>query len=43
MIVLPQFSNSPDPQNMTSCFPNWICSMPMPIECAPVEHADDTE
>ena len=43
MIVLPQFSNSPDPQNMTSCFPNWICSMPMPMECAPVEHADDTE
>ena len=43
MIVLPQFSNSPDPQNMTSCFPNWICSMPMPMLCAPVEHALDTE
>ena len=43
MIVLPQFSNSPDPQNMTSCLPSWICSMPIPMLWAPVEHADDTE
>ena len=43
MMVDPQFSSSPDPQNMTSCFPNWICSMPMPMLWAPVLQALDTE
>merc|ERR1719183_735512 len=39
----PQSSASPAPQNMMSCLFSWICSIPTPMQCAPVEHADEIE
>ena len=26
-----------------TCLPSWICSMPWPMQCAPVEHAEEIE
>jgi hypothetical protein len=43
MTEKPQFSASPAPQKQMSCLPSWICSIPTPMQCAPVEHADEIE
>jgi len=43
MTEKPQSSASPAPQKTTSCLLSWICSMPTPMQCAPVEHADEIE
>ena len=38
-----QSSSSPPPANITSCFPHWISSVALPIQCADVEQADEIE
>mmetsp|Transcript_58622 Transcript_58622/g.117744 ORF Transcript_58622/g.117744 Transcript_58622/m.117744 type:complete len:320 (-) Transcript_58622:15-974(-) len=38
-----QLSASPAPANTMSALPSWICSIPVPMQCAPVEHADEIE
>ena len=39
----PQSSASPAPQNIRSALFSWICSIPLPMQCDPVEHADEIE
>ena len=43
MLVNSHPSFSPAPQNAMSLFPSWICSIPVPMQCAPVEHAEEME
>mmetsp|Transcript_19643 Transcript_19643/g.63923 ORF Transcript_19643/g.63923 Transcript_19643/m.63923 type:complete len:258 (-) Transcript_19643:98-871(-) len=43
MTEKPQSSASPAPQNIMSALLSWICSMPTPMQWAPVEHADEIE
>jgi len=43
MTEKPQSSASPAPQKQMSCLSSWICSMPTPMQWAPVEHADEIE
>ena len=43
MTEKPQSSASPAPQKEMSALLSWICSMPTPMQCAPVEHADEIE
>mmetsp|Transcript_22509 Transcript_22509/g.41928 ORF Transcript_22509/g.41928 Transcript_22509/m.41928 type:complete len:291 (-) Transcript_22509:264-1136(-) len=43
MEVKPHPSASPAPQKAMSALPSWICSIPVPMQCAPVEHADEMD
>jgi hypothetical protein len=38
-----QSSSSPPPANTMSCLPHWICSTPLPMQCAEVEQAEVIE
>ena len=43
MTEKPQSSASPLPQKAMSALLSWICSIPPPMQCAPVEHAEEIE
>ena len=43
MTLNPQPSASPAPQKAMFALPSWICSRPTPMQCAPVEHAEEIE
>mmetsp|Transcript_97784 Transcript_97784/g.237812 ORF Transcript_97784/g.237812 Transcript_97784/m.237812 type:complete len:342 (-) Transcript_97784:166-1191(-) len=43
MAVNSQHSFSPAPTMAMSALSSWICSMPMPMQWAPVEHAEEIE
>jgi hypothetical protein len=38
-----QSSSSPPPAKTMSCLPHWICSAPLPMQCAEVEQAEVIE
>ena len=38
-----QSSSSPPPAKTMSCLPSWICSTPLPMQCAEVEQAEVIE